>query len=509
MSKIENRKTPAEIKEWYMREQFDKNKSAMDALDLTNIKKTNTKTVNNFSKENLRSYFRNIGSNEKNFRDLSRYLYYRSQVYYRIIYYFSSMFDLDSKTVIPSGYDISGENDKDKILEDYQNTLNILDKLNLKYEFLNVALTCFREDVFYGCVYFNEKSEVSPSMFILPLDPEYCKIQGKYYTGDFSFAMNMEYFRKYPELLEFWGEPFSSMYKEYEKTGEKWISMQKEYSACFKFRAEDWQIVLPPFSGLFNSLISLLDLEDIQAIADEQQIYKLLWVELETLTGTNMPDDWKVDPKIMAEYFSKMVNEALPDYTSAAIVPGKLNSISFNNDQATDTDKVQNATKTVLNTSGGAQILNSASISGTTAFNAAIRSDTQFALSSLLPQIESWLNRFLSYYIKNPARVKFFKVSVYTKDSLKESLRNDAQYGIPTKLAINSFNGYSEKESMAMNFLEEEILHLSDKFIPLSSSHTMSSDKTAGGQTKATDGTDDAITDEGEASQDKRDKSNG
>ena len=63
------------------------------------------------------------------------------------------------------------------------------------------------------------------------------------------------------------------------------------------------------------------------------------------------------------EYFNRMLNEALPDYISAAMVPGKLDTISFTDSQkTTDTSKIATATETVLNTAGGAEILNGKSI---------------------------------------------------------------------------------------------------------------------------------------------------
>ena len=285
--------------------------------------------------------------------------------------------------------------------------------------------------------------------------------------------------------------------------------MPDEYCVCFKARAEDWDTVVPVFSGMFNSIISLIDLEDIQAIADEQQIYKLIWMELETLTGTDQPDDWKVTPKLATRYFNKFMDEALPDYTTATVVPGKLNTISFDNDQATDSNKIEKATTNVLNSSGGAQVLNSASISGTTAFNVAIRSDAEFAISMLLPQIEAWVNRFLTYHISNPSKVIFFALSVYTKEALKESLRTDAQYGLPVKLALNTLNGFSENDTLALNYLEENCLKLSEKFVPLSSSYTQSGSAEGGGQTKSDTGGEDSLTDDGEASRDKRDRAKG
>lgn len=493
--------TANEMREWYENNKESLNfKKADEALkNLRDITKTSSyRTVNNFDKNSLRNYLKNISSNEKNLRNLSRYLYYRSQVYYRLIAYNANMFCLDARTVIPN-YSIVDENDKEAIKKSYDNTLNALDKMNLQYEFLKAYMTCFREDVFYGVYYFDPEAESATSFFILPLDPDYCRIQGVYNTSDFAFSMDMSYFRSHSELLEYWGEPFESMYKQYQKDGTKYQPVPAEYGICLKARAEDWETVVPVYAGLLNSIISLIDQEDLAAIADEQSIYKLIWMELETINGSNDANDWKIDPNLALPYWNRMVNEALPDYISAAIVPGKLNQISFPDNQDTEVNRVENATKTVLNTSGGSQILNSSTISGSTAFNAAVRSDTEFAISMLLPQTQSIVNRILSLYVDNPSKVKFFEISVYTKEEFKASILKDNEYGLAPKLLVNALNGFSEKETLALNFLENEVLNLS--FTPVQSTHT-TSNKESGGQTK----TDTEISDEGETSRDKRDK---
>lgn len=496
--------TAQEMREWYSQnEQRLRNYAAAEQASkmLRDMTKNTTKTISAFSKETLRTYLQNIGSNEKNLRNLSRYLYYRSQVYYRLIMYNANMFCLDARTVIPS-YDFVKGADVTKTLKTYQSTLTVLNHMNLQYELLKAYVTCFREDVFYGCVYYDDTG-----MFIMPLDPDYCKISGLYQTGDFSFWMDMSYFRQKQSILEAWGEPFQSMYKAYNGVASnKWQPMPDEYAICLKARAEDWETVVPVFSGMLNSLINLLDLEDIQAIADEQEIYKMLWIELETLSGAKMADEWKIDPSLVIEYFNKMIAECLPDYISAAIVPGKLKDINFTSSATNDTNKIAQSTQTVLNSAGGAQILNSSTIQGTTAFSAAIKSDTEFAISMLLPQTQAWVNRFLTYQVTNPAKVKFHEVSVYTKEDFKKSLMTDAQYGLPLKLTINALNGFSEMDTMAMNFLEEECLHLSDKFVPLQSTHTMSgSENTTGAPEKD----DTELTDDGEASRDKVDNKQG
>ena len=91
-------------------------------------------------------------------------------------------------------------------------------------------------------------------------------------------------------------------------------------------------------------------------------------------------------------------------------------------------------------------------------------------------------------------------MSRYTIKDFRKDLLEDGQHGLPTKLAIASMSGFSELDTLSLNYLEEEVLGLSDKFDhPLSSSYVQSGDKEAGGQEKDIDD----LSPEGEATRDK------
>ena len=464
---------------------------------LVDLTKTRTKSIATFKKETLRTYLQNLGSNEKNLRNLSWYLLYRSQTYMRMVNFNADMFCLDVRSVIPP-YELTKENNPKKILKSYNDTLNELERMNLQHEFTTAYKTCFIQDVFYG-IYIADDTGV----FVFPIPADYAKLEGKYSTGDYSFAVDMTYFNSRQELLEAMPNPLDTMYREYKSTGNKWISVPDENCMCLKFRTEDFETILPPFVACFNALINLSDLEDIQAIADEQEIYKMIWLELETLSNSNQVDDWKVDPDLMVEYFNKMQEEAIPDYTTAAIVPGKLQTISFDTDKSTDTSKISKATESVLNTAGGSEILNGSTISGAEAFRSAQIANTEFAISSLLPQTQAIVNRLLSYRVSNPCRVKFFPVSAFTKKQFKDDMLKGAEYVLPTKLVYNACNGFSELDTLSLNYLEEDILNLGDRFVPVQSTHTQSGNDSAGRPK------DDSQTTDGEESEEKRDKSKG
>lgn len=493
----------AEMREWY-----EKNKRHIEnfvnaehvAKSLRDVTKTATKTINTFSRETLRTYLQNLGGNEKNLRNLSWYLYYRSQIYARLVAFNADMFVLNARKVVPP-YDLIKGGDPKKMLKAYSETLDMLEKMNLQQEMRNAYLSCFIQDVFYGVVIYDDNG-----IFIWPVPADYAKIAGKYTTGDYSFAIDCSYFRSHQELLEYMPDPLDKMYKEYQSTNQKWVLVPDENCLCLKFRSEDFETVLPPFTPIFEALINLSDLESIQAVAAEQEIYKLIWYKLDTMGDE--PDDFKVDPSLAVEYFNRLINEALPDNISAAMVPGELDTISFTDTQkVNDTNKIALATETVLNTAGGAEILNGKTINGAEAFRSAQIANTEYAISSLLPQTQAWVNRFLSMYLSNPCHVEFFPVSVYTKDNLKKDLLESCQYGFSNKLAYNTLNGISEKETLAMAFFEEEVLGLHDIMkYPLSSSFTTASgsDSLKGGRPK-----DEEQTTSGEESEEKRDKAKG
>lgn len=492
-------RSSSEVRDWYEEQKTLNFASAQSAAtQLRSSEKTVTKTITSFNKDTLRSYLQNIGSNENNLRNLSWYLFYRCQVYARIILFNANMFCLDARSIIPK-YDLLGENDSEKTLKSYMETIQTVENMRLQHELYNAYVNCFIQDVFYAIVLYDEEG-----IFLYPIPAAYGKIIGKFKQGDFSYAIDMTYFRSRQEVLEYIPDPLKTMYQEYQRTGQKWVAVPDEYSLCLKYRSEDYESVIPPFVDCFNAFINLTDLEDIQAVADEQDIYKMLWIELETLSGSDIANDWKVDPKLVVEYYNRMIAKQLPDYISAAIIPGKINEISFPQDKTADTTKVAKATESVLNTAGGAEILNGATISGAEAFRYAQIANTEYAISSLLAQTQAWVNRFISYHVSDPCKVRFFPISVYTKSKFKEELTNSGANGLPLKLALNTLNGFSELDTLAMNYLEEDVLNLSEKLKPFTTSYTRSGSDNRTGRPR-----DSEQTSDGEASEDKRDRSEG
>lgn len=467
--------TAAEAREWY-----DKNyasvlnfQKSMDAFrQFSDYTRTNTTATSTFDKDKLQQYLKNIGNNESNLRKLSWYLYTRSMLYARLVKFYANMFCLDVRSVIPN-YDDAKNNNKDAVLKSYEDTIKALDHARIQQEFYPVFVNNFIQDVFYGIVFYDETG-----IFIFPIPADYGRIAGKFDEGDYGFAIDCSYFRNRQELLEYFPKPFKTLWDEYQKTNQKWQIVPPEYTLCTKYHTEDDHLVFPPFTPLFNSLINLADLENIQAVADAQSIYKLLYLQLPLLSGSNHVDDWAVDPELVHRYYERL-DIQIPSYFSLGISPTEIKSIDFGDDASTDTTKVAEATSAILDIAGGGEILRGSTINNTYAYKMATIANTEYAISSLLPQVASWVNRMLKIWVSNPCAVKFAPISTYTRADYRDQLLSSAQYGLPVKLQLNALNGYNELDTVSMNYLEEDVLDLSAKFKPLQSSYTQSGDESS------------------------------
>lgn len=466
-------------------------------MQYSNPAKSSTISFTTYSKDELRQHMENPYANYKELRNLSRYLYSRSRVYKRMVDYFANMIDLRMRSVIPQ-FDFTEDVDEEAVKKSYYETLKQLDVMNLPLEFLKVYLTCFREDVFFGCAYLDEEG-----FFILPLDPDYCKITGFYNNGALSFHMDMSYFSSKQETLEMWGEPFQSMFNAYQsdRQNERYQPMPDEYAVCMKFNIDDITTPLPPFMGIFDSFINLEDLKEITAISDEQRIYKMLAVKIPLLSSTREVNDFAVDLNTMTKFYNKMT-DVVPNYANMVLTPAAIDTIDFPEDQATDVNKIENATKNIMKASGGQALVGD---SGTTALNLQMLVDENEALSSLLPQTEAVMNRLLSFVVTNPAKVVFHEVTAFSKDKYRDNLIKAATYGVPVKVEIGVVSGFSELEIIRKGYMEK-IIGIQDLYIPLQSSNTMNTGELDAGRPKSDDAD---LTEDGEASRDKADRGKG
>ena len=454
---------------------------------LRDVTKSSAKTISAIDKATLKTYFLRLQSSERQLRNVSRYLYYRSNIFFRLVNWYADMWDLRCRHIEPN-YSLIKDNDPNKMLKSINESLTVLDTLDLHGNMTEALITTYIEDVYYSIVFYEE----DVGTFFFRLDPDECAIDGRYQTKDLSFSVDMSKWKspQRQQIIEWLGSPLKEMNEEYERTGNKWIHCPDEYAFMLKFRTDDLNVIIPPLLPLYLQLAANEDTIDNQAVADALSIYKLIYMPLKVMkSNNNTVDNFELSADLAHKYFKILTDDAIPPYTAAAMVPGdELKVIDFNNKSNDDIDRVENSTNNILSTAGGGAVLNSNHITTTAAFNAWLREETEFALSTLLPQINGFANRFLMTHCSNPCKVNHFEVSVYTKDSLYEQLLQTCQYSYSNRLALNTLLGISERETLAMNYLENSVLKLPDIMkYPLQSSFTTSnSGNTEDGYTNET-----------------------
>lgn len=438
-----------------------------------------------YTKDDIIRFMQNPRKNQKQLREVSRYLYEASPNYKRLILYFACLPTFDY-IVKPYGLNIDKVNKKTFKIQ-YQKTLELLETMNLQHEFLKVLKIAFKEDVFYGYEHM-----ASDSYFIQPLDPDYCQISS-IEDGVYNFAFDFNYFDKYPKKLTQYPQEFQAKYKKYtkDKKNYRWQELDSSNTICFKVN-EELDYPLPPFNSVFESVFDIEDYKKLKKVKTKLDNYMVLTQQIPIDDKNGEPNNFLIDLDTAIAFHNRAA-QSLPEQVGLITSPMKIDAIKLDRKQ-TDTDQVAQAERDYYNAAGVSQFLFNSEKVTSAGLSKSINTDEQI-IFALLRQFERWVNRKLKNFNSTyKFRVRFLNTTVFNVDDVFEKYLKAAQYGMPVKLALGASLGLSGNEMVNMVFLENEIMQLQDTLVPLSSSHTQSNKGEIGRPQKS----DDELTDSGE-----------
>jgi hypothetical protein len=133
-------------------------------------------------------------------------------------------------------------------------------------------------------------------------------------------------------------------------------------------------------------------------------------------------------------------------------------------------------------------------------------SDAMMATKGIMQQIEAFVNeRIQMQYANSVAYIKFIDVYTYTRDDRLTKVKEAASLGLPVKQEYMTLLGYDPLETMACDWIETKLGMSVSKFInPLVSSNVKAGTSDTGGAPTAEE-SGRPLSDDGEASRDKRD----
>lgn len=446
-------------------------KAMIDALQLTDLSKTESRTFQTYSRETLRTYMKSPKSYESQLRNLSRYLYRLCYEYRRICLHYATMICGDAFNIIPLDDPTQEMTPEDRTNAWYE-TMIRWQRMDFASELVKLLLVAWREDSVYAYVY-DDSDQEGGTCFYQILDGDYCRVSSVE-AGVFRFAFDFSYFRSHETYLEYWDSEFKSKYEAYQKDSTlRWQELEPERQVCFKVNSDDPTMDYPSFSSLFEAIISNIDLQALKTAKDELSAYKLLVARLKPLTGADEPDDFEVDPDTALKYYNKFV-AALPECVNACLSPVPIDPIEFKDlNNTDDTDMISNSISNIFKHIGGV-ILNSDK-SGTTIYEAQIIADMKIAQSTLLPQVQRYLNLYFNYIIGTGHG--YFKyidgVCPYTRRQKRKELVESAQNGF-SRMSIGILDGNTPLEQISLLKLEKDLGLIDLMSNPLSTSYTQS-----------------------------------
>lgn len=429
--------------------------------------KFNGKTsLSKFDVETISLYLQNPVANEKKIRDLSSYLYNVNSQYKLIINYLALM-PMYAYKLTPTGNPFD-KKDKIKKRDHFIKMLQYIEKLNLRHEMITVMRVAFREDTFYGY-----EHESKDSFFIQKMDADYCRISSKE-DGAFNFAFNFSFFDGRKDLLPLYAQEFGEKYQQYQATKEPWIELDSDKTIVIKVNEDIQDFALPPLNGMFEAIFDYDEYKKINKAKSKLDVFMALIQKIPLDEKNPEMNKFLIDLDLAAS-FHQQAEGGLPEGVTLITSPMSMEAVKMEKGRS-DQDVVAQALRAVYDAGGVSQFIHNSDKNTGVGLDKSILTDEELVMA-VLRQIERWVNRKIKKMSGNfKYKFEFLDMTIFNKETFYEKYLKAAQFGVPVKLEIGASLGLSPLDVINKAILENDILGLSDMFIPLTSAHTQSLD---------------------------------
>ena len=428
--------------------------------DLNN--NTNTPTFSLYTKDNITEYLSNPYTYERQLRRAVTYIYGASSHFRRLIQYFTGLSDL-SFVVSPYRIDPKTANVR-SVNRNYRKVLNAMSAMNVRSQFPKILTVCLREDTFYGTMWVT-----NDNITIQQLPSDYCAIstiEGNVLNVTFDFS----YFDAHSQYLEYYPAEFQSKYRTYQSNRrQRWQELDSPTSFAVKCNNDILDYSLPPFAGILREVYDLEDYKQLKLTKTTLENYAMLVMTL----GIDDEGNWQMDLD-KAKEFWRNLDSVLPEEICSVLSPMPINKISFEKANTGDTNTISEAEQNLFTAAGVSSLLFNNDKASANALLLSIKAD-QAITFGIVKSIEDVVNRFIQAqsYGKN-FKVTFLDCSPFNRKEMGDMYLKACQYGLPFISMYAASQGMSQSEVDCMSFLENDVLNLTERFVPLQSSSTQS-----------------------------------
>lgn len=354
------------------------------------------------------------------------------------------------------------------IQKKYFNAVDLIDRLSLPTLLTNFAMRTIMNGSYYGIILSFNKN--NPSFLDLPFD--FCRSNYRSTEGDDVIEFNLAYFdrilvkAKRENLLSIYPEVFRNGYNNWKNSGSgQWFVVPSEISIYFSFFDKN-----PLFLSTIPAIVQYDETVELELKRDWEEIRKLVIQKVPHLNDGRL----LFEPPEAEEMHNGAVqmlkgNEnisVLTTYTDVDSIVSKTASDAVNNN-------LEKMAQNVYNNAGVSNQLFASTGSSTLEYS--MKNDT--ALMMVLGnKFATFVTKFVNKVHGNSNinfKYNILPVTYYNEDKFIDQTYKLAGSGYSFLLPALA-SGLSQKDLGNIKDLENDVLNLKDKLIPLSSSYTES-----------------------------------
>ena len=404
---------------------------------------------------------------------LSRNFFYKDGYYKQIIIHYATLLKY-AGLLIPNP-SLGKKLSTSHISKRYYNAIDYVEKMNLPVFLTDCATRALIDGCYYGVIVQLDKQNFS----VLDLPSGYCQTRYKDLNGDDLIEFDVSYFNSIVDLtakeqaLASYPKFIRDAYKKWQKqkSSNSWVIIPSDIGICFPFF--DGR---PLFLSVIPASLEYDDAIQTERDRDAEEIRKILVQKIPHLQDGRL----LFEPDEAAEMHAGAVgmlkgNKNISVLTTYADVDAVVSKTTGESTSKT----LEQIEKNIYAQAGvSGQIFSS---TGSSTLDASIKNDI-----ALMMYLANKFSRFITNSINRiygntniTFKYQILPVSIHNMDKFVDQSFKLSGSGYSYLLPVVAF-GLSQRDIVNLKELENDVLKLGEKLIPLSSSYTQSSDNPTG-----------------------------
>ena len=404
---------------------------------------------------------------------LSRNFFYKDGYYKQIIIHYATLLKY-AGLLIPNP-SLGKKLSTSHISKRYYNALDYVEKMNLPVFLTDCATRALIDGCYYGVIVQLDKQNFS----VLDLPSGYCQTRYKDLNGDDLIEFDVSYFNSIVDLtakeqaLASYPKFIRDAYKKWQKqkSSNSWVIIPSDIGICFPFF--DGR---PLFLSVIPASLEYDDAIQTERDRDAEEIRKILVQKIPHLQDGRL----LFEPDEAAEMHTGAVgmlkgNKNISVLTTYADVDAVVSKTTGESTSKT----LEQIEKNIYAQAGvSGQIFSS---TGSSTLDASIKNDI-----ALMMYLANKFSRFITNSINRiygntniTFKYQILPVSIHNMDKFVDQSFKLSGSGYSYLLPVVAL-GLSQRDIVNLKELENDVLKLGEKLIPLSSSYTQSGDNAVG-----------------------------